>query len=99
MFQNYIDKLKKIKLWEMIILTSPFLILILYKVLNYYNIESICLFKLLTGHNCPGCGITRAIVCVLKGNFSQAFNYNPLVIVVFPLLVYSWIGFVIKCKN
>lgn len=51
--------------------------------------RSLCLIKNISGHNCPGCGITRAIAAILKGKFTVAFSYNPLIIVVFPLL--AWV--------
>jgi hypothetical protein len=36
-----------------------------------------CPFKALTGIPCPGCGMTRAILAVTKGDFHGAFSYNP----------------------
>lgn len=35
-----------------------------------------CPFKLITGFNCPGCGIQRAIYELLHGNFYEAIKYN-----------------------
>ncbi|HEX7715187.1 MAG TPA: DUF2752 domain-containing protein [Bacillota bacterium] len=50
----------------------------------------LCLFRILWGIRCPGCGMTRALSCVLHAHFSQAFYYNSLVVLVFPLLVLFW---------
>ena len=36
-----------------------------------------CPFKALTGIPCPGCGMTRAILSITKGDFQGAFGYNP----------------------
>jgi glucan phosphoethanolaminetransferase (alkaline phosphatase superfamily) len=36
-----------------------------------------CPFKILTGIPCPGCGMTRAILSITKGDFREALNYNP----------------------
>jgi len=36
-----------------------------------------CPFKTLTGIPCPGCGMTRAILSITKGDFQEALNYNP----------------------
>jgi hypothetical protein len=36
-----------------------------------------CPFKVLTGIPCPGCGMTRAILSIIKGDFHGAFGYNP----------------------
>ncbi len=35
-----------------------------------------CPFKLLTGLNCPGCGIQRAVHALLHGRFAEAISYN-----------------------
>lgn len=37
-----------------------------------------CAFKMLTGLDCPGCGLTRASHHVLHGEFAEAFRLNPL---------------------
>lgn len=39
-----------------------------------------CLFQLLTGLYCPGCGGTRAAVYLMKGQVIQSFVYHPLVL-------------------
>ncbi|HVN97643.1 MAG TPA: DUF2752 domain-containing protein [Syntrophorhabdaceae bacterium] len=36
-----------------------------------------CPFKALTGIPCPGCGMTRALLCMAKGDFSGALALNP----------------------
>ena len=35
-----------------------------------------CLFKSLTGLNCPGCGMLRAVHAALHGRLSEAVGYN-----------------------
>jgi hypothetical protein len=52
--------------------------------------HSICLFKNLTGQECLGCGMTRAVVSVLHFRFNEAFLFNKSVILVFPLLIFIW---------
>ena len=39
----------------------------------------VCTFKQLTGVPCPGCGITRALVCLFKLDFVGAWSYNPMI--------------------
>mgnify|MGYP001135663182 CR=1 FL=1 len=38
-----------------------------------------CLFRLLTGFYCPGCGGTRALWALLSGHPLLSFLYHPLV--------------------
>lgn len=39
-----------------------------------------CLFRLLTGLYCPGCGGTRALKCLLQGKVLTSLYYNPLIV-------------------
>ena len=39
-----------------------------------------CLFHLLTGLYCPGCGGTRAVRAMAAGNLRLSFQYHPLVL-------------------
>jgi hypothetical protein len=54
------------------------------------NQNSVCLFKNLTGNECYGCGMTRAIFSAIHFRFEDAFHYNKLFLVVLPLLIYIW---------
>ncbi|WP_079415603.1 DUF2752 domain-containing protein [Paenibacillus ferrarius] len=49
------------------------------------HIEIPCIFHAVTGLYCPGCGITRVALSLLKWDFYQAFRFNPLVFVLLPL--------------
>lgn len=50
-----------------------------------------CVFKLLTGLECPGCGSQRAIHALFGGHFGEAWGYNPAVFVALPLAaLYAW---------
>lgn len=51
---------------------------------------SLCLIRRVFGVRCPGCGMTRAFSSVVHGKFKQAYQYNKLVVIVFPLLCYVW---------
>ncbi|MBQ9624674.1 MAG: DUF2752 domain-containing protein [Clostridia bacterium] len=43
-------------------------------VLFYFNVP--CLFLYATGFPCPGCGMTRALICAIHFDFKSAFYYN-----------------------
>ena len=46
-----------------------------------------CPFHLLTGLDCPGCGLTRATHALLHGNLSAAVGYNALIPLYLALLL------------
>ena len=46
-----------------------------------------CPFHKLTGYQCPGCGMQRALHEILHGNFKTAFLYNPLPFILFPYIL------------
>ena len=49
-----------------------------------------CLFRKLTGVPCPGCGMTRAHLAVLRLDFRAAFYYHPLWMLPGPTLLLSF---------
>ena len=46
-----------------------------------------CLFLYFTGCYCPGCGTLRALHRVLNGDLPGALGYNPLTVLILPILV------------
>ena len=52
--------------------------------------QSICLSVLLLDTQCYGCGMTRAVQHFLHLDFKTAWDFNRLVVIVFPILVYLW---------
>ena len=53
------------------------------------GIPSLCAFQNLSGLPCPGCGITRSVVCCAHGLWNAAIAYHPLGPPVFACLVAS----------
>lgn len=56
-------------------------------VVYFFNPETakfypVCQFHHLTGLNCPGCGMTRAIYALMHGNFPDALQDNALLVLV-----------------
>jgi len=45
-----------------------------------------CLFHTLTGLQCPGCGGLRAAHRLLHGDMAGAWHFNPLLVVLAPVL-------------
>lgn len=43
-----------------------------------------CVFHQLTGWQCPGCGVSRAIHALLHGRFAEALSYNYFFIISVP---------------
>src|ERR1044072_1887899 len=52
-----------------------------------------CLFRMLTGLTCPGCGSTRAMHQIVHGHFAAAFMLNPLFLIAIPFLLYALIRY------
>ena len=43
-----------------------------------------CVFKLLTGYDCPGCGSGRALHSLLHGRVGEALRFNPILVLALP---------------
>ena len=55
--------------------------------------DGFCLFRLMVGIPCPGCGLTRAAILLLKGHVVESFEMHPMLI---PLLFVLPIYFIEK---
>ncbi len=47
-----------------------------------------CVFKLITGWDCPACGVTRMVVAAVKLNFRAAFWLNPYLFINLPVILF-----------
>ena len=54
----------------------------------------VCQFHQLTGLNCPGCGMTRALYALVHGNFAVAIRDNALFVALLAALAVrgAWFG-------
>lgn len=55
-----------------------------------------CPLRLLTGWNCPACGIQRAFHAMLHGHFAEAFAYNYFFMFSIPYAILLIISSVLK---
>ncbi len=54
------------------------------------NGKSYCLSVLILNKECYACGMTRAIMHLIHFDFQNAYYYNVLSFVVFPVLAFIW---------
>lgn len=45
-----------------------------------------CFFHVITGWECPGCGMQRMIHALLHGDIAAAWSYNAFLLCILPLL-------------
>jgi len=53
-----------------------------------YSLDAECFFLSITGKQCPGCGMTRAWLLLIRGEFGKAFSMHPLYFTVPILYLY-----------
>ncbi len=63
---------------------------VLYQVTGFslLALQQGCLFNKVTGLYCPGCGGTRAVQALSRGQFGRSFYYHPLVL--YSVTVCGW---------
>lgn len=54
------------------------------------HLPTVCPFYTITGLPCPGCGLTRALVCLGHGQLIQSLHWHPLGIVFYAGCVAVW---------
>ncbi len=95
--------LLKVKIIFFIIINLMLLMLLYNIPINSRILDSICIFKNVTGNRCWNCGMTRAFLSVLHFDFNSAFQFNNKIIVVFPMTIimylYSWYKYIIRDVN
>jgi hypothetical protein len=55
-----------------------------------------CPFRLLTGWNCPACGLQRALHALLHGKFTEALSYNYFFVVSIPYVIALFVAEALK---
>jgi hypothetical protein len=49
-----------------------------------------CPLRALTGYDCPGCGLTRAVFALMHGDMARAIDHNVFVVVLLPLAILAF---------
>ncbi len=80
------------KMYNCILPKILFLIFIGFSILFLYYSGIGCVWRHLFGITCPGCGMTRAYISLLKGDISAAFGYHFMFWSVPILLIYVFFG-------
>jgi len=57
-----------------------------------------CLNKQLFGLDCPGCGMQRAFLLTIKGEFEAAFNMYPAIFTILILFIFLIFNAFVKFK-
>lgn len=52
----------------------------------------LCPFRAMTGHLCPGCGMTRAFCALGHGEFQRAIHFNGLSPMLYLTFIVVWVG-------
>lgn len=55
-----------------------------------------CLFRMVTGLYCPGCGITRLATALIEGHYLTAFQSNAALFLLLPFLAFIVIKHTIR---
>lgn len=74
--KKFLDLLKKQfhTYWPLLVICGGYVLISLIWIEHYTN----CLFKMTTGLPCPGCGLTRAFLALLRFDLAASFFFNPL---------------------
>lgn len=59
-----------------------------YALLSRLGISVPCVFHKITGLYCPGCGISRMCLSLLRFDIAAAFHYNAAALIALPFFVF-----------
>lgn len=75
---------------RILLLLLLFLLGIAYSVWYHFTEIGVpCIFRLITGLKCPGCGITTMLSALLFLDFRAAFAANPYLLLSLPFLLFE----------
>ena len=72
----------------------------LEKIINWLenNLQP-CFYKKFIGIDCPGCGMQRSIIELLKGNLYESFVFYPALFPIVFMLIFLFLHLIFKYKN
>lgn len=57
-----------------------------------------CIFRKITGWLCPGCGITKLILGLIRLDFGYAYKANQFIFITIPYILFI-LGYDLLCKD
>jgi hypothetical protein len=80
------SKSRSVKIWILVVLLI--VVAVFYFSINPATSKYMprCVFLVVTGFKCPGCGSQRAIHALLHGNFIDALRYNAFFVAALPVI-------------
>jgi hypothetical protein len=88
--------MKSIPLVRLVLLVAGPVVLFLIPLNALQSAPDLCLFKILFHVECPGCGMTRALHCFLRGDFVTAAQFNWRVFIVVPILAHATLKSIVR---
>lgn len=80
---------KYIAINKIIVITGAYFFLsAILKAMTGIDVCMPCLWKMIFGFNCPGCGLTTSFISLIELNFMKAFENNWLIFLIVPLGIY-----------
>ncbi len=61
--------------------------------------QQACFYKKFLGVECPGCGMQRSFIELLKGNFLESLMLFPALLPTMALIIYLALHLIFKFKN
>lgn len=58
-----------------------------------------CPFKMMTGYDCPGCGMQRALIELINGNVCISIKFYPALIPLIIMFVFLFIHLKFEVRN
>lgn len=86
-----------LRYWRAVVVAiAPLLVYVVPREWLFDEGHTVCLWHNLTGNECWGCGMTRALASVCYLDFAAAWEYHKGVVIVAPLMAWLWVKWVVR---